>query len=780
MDQQVEAPPRERRSAMRRIALLTALCAAAANVVIAEPAMAAPQVPVNVDGPYLGLTSFLPSVGDMPSATVDNGGVTLGAIRLLGGNFTPGTSWAPTGQVVSAASYPNGPALYGSTFGGDGVTTFGVPDLVGRSAIGAGAGPGLSPVAAGQKVGSSQVTITREQMPVTHGGQGSPFVRRPPAVGLNYLIRTAGRNASTSTILFDSVGVVVPYAGTVIPAGWMVADGSLLAPAQYPALFAVIGTTYGGDGVTTFALPDLRGRAPVQAGCGPGLVCRTLGQQFGSDAVTITAAHLPDALGGSRQNLDNNAPSLALNYVCNMFGIFPSRIVDNADSVELFIGEVVLYAGSFLDRQPTCGGQLLNLQQNQALFSILGTNFGGSGVTTFGLPDLRGRTAVGPRPSAGLDNIYVGQLGGSSSLPAWSSLSFWPDPVAPGTPSGVAAVAGDGEASVSWTAPISNGGSPLTGYVVTPYIGAAAQTPVVVTPTSTDTTVTGLTNGAAYTFTVAATNSAGTGTASVATDPVVPLPPLSVSIGDVSLHEGDGKTRSLSFPVTLSSPSTAAVSVDYTVAGVDATGGTRPLSGIDFKAVPTKTLSFPVTPSGSTAVQKYVKVLVYSDELPESSESLTVTLSNPTGATLGRSTGTGTIVDDDTHAGTVVSVGDASVVEGDTGKTRAAQFAVTLSKPATSQVTVTYRIVPGSATGNYKSGAVPPGTDLRDYRGEIKTLPFKPTAAGVTGVAKFVSVAVFPDWPQEVDETFQIEIVSVDGPATIGDALGDGVILDDD
>lgn len=780
MDQQVEARPRARRSVMRGIALLAALCCAAAAIVVAEPATAAPQVPVNVDGPYLGLTSFLPSVGDMPSATVDNGGVTLGAIRLFGGNFTPGTSWAPTGQVVSAASYPNGPALYGSTFGGDGVTTFGVPDLVGRAAIGAGAGPGLSPVAAGQKVGSSQVTIAREQMPVTHGGDGSPFVRRPPAVGLNYLIRTAGRNASTSTVLFDSVGVVVPYAGTVIPAGWMVADGSLLAPAQNPALFAVIGTTYGGDGVTTFALPDLRGRAPVQAGCGPGLACRTLGQQFGSEAATITAAHLPDALGGSRQNLDNNAPSLALNFVCNMFGIFPSRTTDNYDHVELVIGEVMLYAGSYLDRQPTCGGQILSIAQNQALFSILGTTFGGNGTTSFGLPDLRGRTAIGPRPSAGFDTIYVGQQGGSSSLPLWSTPSVFPDPVAPGPPTDVTAVAGNSTASVSWSAPISNGGSPLTGYVVTPYIGGVAQTPVVVPATSTDTTVTGLTNGSAYTFTVAATNSAGTGAPSAPSDEVVPLAPLSVSIGDVSVHEGDGKTRTLSFPVTLSSPSSTPVSVDYTVAGVDATGGSKPLAGIDFKAAPTKTLSFAVTGSGATAVQKYVNVVVYSDDVPESSESLTVTLSNPTGATLGRSMGTGTIIDDDTHTGTLVSVGDASVVEGHTGKTRLAKFPVTLSKPAASPVTVTYRIVPGSASGDYKSGAVPAGTDLRDYRGALRTLAFKPTAAGVTGVAKFVSVAVFPDWSQENDETFQIEIVSVDGPATIGDAVGEGVILTDD
>lgn len=96
-------------------------------------------------------------------------------------------------------------------------------------------------------------------------------------------------------------------------------------------------------------------------------------------------------------------------------------------------------------------------------------------------------------------------------------------PSAPGTPSGVGGTPGNGSATVNWTAP-SSGGSPITSYTVTPYIGSSAQTPTVITgsPPATTATVTGLTNGTAYTFTVTATNAAGTSPESAATGLVVP------------------------------------------------------------------------------------------------------------------------------------------------------------------------------------------------------------------------------------------------------------------
>ena len=96
-------------------------------------------------------------------------------------------------------------------------------------------------------------------------------------------------------------------------------------------------------------------------------------------------------------------------------------------------------------------------------------------------------------------------------------------PTAPGAPTGVSASAGNGSASVTWTAP-SDGGSPITSYTVTPYVAGVPQQATTVTgnPPATSATVTGLTNGTSYTFTVSATNAVGTGQASAPSNAVTP------------------------------------------------------------------------------------------------------------------------------------------------------------------------------------------------------------------------------------------------------------------
>ena len=165
------------------------------------------------------------------------------------------------------------------------------------------------------------------------------------------------------------LGQIVLFAGNFAPRGWALCEGQLLAINQYQALFSLYGTTYGGDGRTTFALPDLRGRAPVSEGTGAGLQARPLGQKGGNDTTTLVTANLPAAqvsipcstntgdnpepsnavsatpsddalmyksgatgsrahgslIGAANTSFSNECPYLALNYIVALQGVFPSR-----------------------------------------------------------------------------------------------------------------------------------------------------------------------------------------------------------------------------------------------------------------------------------------------------------------------------------------------------------------------------------------------------------------------------------------------------------------------
>jgi microcystin-dependent protein len=89
------------------------------------------------------------------------------------------------------------------------------------------------------------------------------------------------------------IGEIIMFAGNFAPRGWAFCEGQLLPIAQNSALFAILGTTYGGNGQTTFDLPDLRGRVPMQPGPGPGLTPRTLGESSGVENVTLISPQIP-------------------------------------------------------------------------------------------------------------------------------------------------------------------------------------------------------------------------------------------------------------------------------------------------------------------------------------------------------------------------------------------------------------------------------------------------------------------------------------------------------
>lgn len=111
------------------------------------------------------------------------------------------------------------------------------------------------------------------------------------------------------------LGMIIMFGGNFSINGWALCNGQILSIAQNTALFSILGTTYGGNGQTTFALPDLRGRGPIGMGQGPGLTNISLGQVGGTENVNILVSNLPahnHPLSGSSLNGNVSLPTNAI------------------------------------------------------------------------------------------------------------------------------------------------------------------------------------------------------------------------------------------------------------------------------------------------------------------------------------------------------------------------------------------------------------------------------------------------------------------------------------
>jgi glucose/arabinose dehydrogenase len=248
---------------------------------------------------------------------------------------------------------------------------------------------------------------------------------------------------------------------------------------------------------------------------------------------------------------------------------------------------------------------------------------------------------------------------------------------------------------------------------------------------------------------------------------LIPPTPRSVSVGDKKFLE-TGTTRAMTFPVTLSEPGNATVTVHYSVTGVSATGGTTPGGEADFKTK-SGTVTFPVNGSGSTPVAKTVSVTVYGDAGAEPDETFRVTLSAPTGGyAVGRAVGTGTLVNDDVASGVTLGVADVSTVQQLRGSQSLA-IPVSLSAKLNGTVTAKYTITPGSATYSAKK------TGGGEFGGKLTaTLTFP---AGAT--TKNVKVPVWPDALPDADHAFTITLSNVTGTGvTLLRATGSELLLD--
>jgi Calx-beta domain len=227
--------------------------------------------------------------------------------------------------------------------------------------------------------------------------------------------------------------------------------------------------------------------------------------------------------------------------------------------------------------------------------------------------------------------------------------------------------------------------------------------------------------------------------------------PPHISVGDASIREGDSGTRIIRLMISLDriSPGSG-VTTQWATAGGTAT------SGVDFKARHGRLYFKP----GQTT--RYAKVIVKPDALTEGNEQFTVYLGGVIGALVSDSTGVATIVDDEAVNGTVASIGDASVREGQSGGSRYVFLAVSLNQPAGTTASVHYTTGGGTAIAPY------------DYSGRSGTIVFRPKAR-----VMYVLIYLTADQYVEGNETFNVTLSSPVN-LTIGDGTGTVTIVNDD
>ena len=294
------------------------------------------------------------------------------------------------------------------------------------------------------------------------------------------------------------------------------------APMTAPAAPTGVSASPGNGSVTvSWAIPSTDGGSPITT--------YSVIPYIGSTAQTATTVQAP-ATSATVNGLTNGTAYTIVVTATNSIGTSPPSAASSAVTPATVPGQATAVTATSGDRSATVSW-------------TAPASDGGSGITSYVITPFIGTTAQAVTTISGTPPVTTGAVTGlmngtaytftvtavnaaGSSAPSSASTAVTPEtPIGvPGAPTGVVGVRGDGAVTVSWTAPVSNGGSAITGYTVTPFIGTVAQSVTTVTgsPPATSVTVTGLTNGTAYTFKVAATNAVGTGALSKASAAVTP------------------------------------------------------------------------------------------------------------------------------------------------------------------------------------------------------------------------------------------------------------------
>jgi microcystin-dependent protein len=287
----------------------------------------------------LALTQLIDTGGSFPQPGTCAAINTMAMVHTFAGEAAFGASTCD-GQLVPIINHQAMFSILGLSYGGDGERNFALPNLRGLAAVG-----------------------------------GGPLQGRTAAsLSMTYMIATAGGAGPSEYPLVGAIGL---FAGMDPPAGWLVADGSLLSLRDYIPLFQAIGTAFGGNGATDVQLPNLLDRAAVGAGQGAS-VSIALGQQVDAGP-------------------DTPVSCLGLNYLINVGGAAPPAQGNGGFAPSAAVlGEVIAYAGAAVpEGWLPADGREMSVEANEALFGVIGDTFGGNGESSFALPDLRCHIVVG-------------------------------------------------------------------------------------------------------------------------------------------------------------------------------------------------------------------------------------------------------------------------------------------------------------------------------------------------------------------------------------------------
>jgi titin len=496
---------------------------AAANAAGTGPdsAPSSPITPVGLPGAPTGVTGV---AGDQSVSLTWTAPAATGGSPVTGYRITPsqaGTALAPiptgsAGTSFTVTGLTNGAAY---TFTVAAITSVGTgPDSSPSTAVTPGAVLAGAPTAVSGSAGDSSVALTWTA-PASDGGSAISSYRITPYLGPTALASIPTGSATTgATVTGLSNGSAYTFTVAAVNAAGTGPDS---APSSPVTPVGLPGAPTGVAGVDHDRSVALSWTAPASTGGSPITGYRVTPSQGGTTLASI-------ATGSSGASFTVTGLTNGTAYTFTVAAI--TSVGTGPDSTASAAVTPVALPGAPTGVSGTAGNASVALS-----WSAPSTD-GGSAITRYRITPYIGttaQTAVQTTTAAtsftvtGLTNgtaytFTVAAVNGVGTGPDSAASSAATPATTPGAPTGVAGTSGNASVALTWTAPANTGGSAITGYQVTPRIAGVAQTPVLTGSNATSFTVTGLTNGAAYTFVVAAINAAGTGANSSASASITP------------------------------------------------------------------------------------------------------------------------------------------------------------------------------------------------------------------------------------------------------------------